>query len=39
MHNILNLDTEVVICIVLILSKKVNGLNHYLNNMRQAQPV
>ena len=31
MHNTLNLDTKVVIYIVLILSKKLNGLNHYLN--------
>ena len=30
-HNIFNLrDTEVVICIILVLSKKVKGLYHYL---------
>jgi len=31
-HNIFNLcDTEGVICIILILLKKADGLNHYLN--------
>jgi hypothetical protein len=31
-HNIFNLrDTEVVICIILVLLKIVDGLNNYLN--------
>ena len=31
-HVIFNLhDTEVVICIILFLLKRVDGLNHYLN--------
>ena len=31
-NNIFNLcDTEVVICILLVLLKRVGGLNHYLN--------
>ena len=31
-HNIFNLrDTEVVICIILVLLKRADDLNHYLN--------
>ena len=31
-HNIFNLrDTEVVICILLVLLSRVDNLNHYLN--------
>jgi len=32
MHNTFNLrDTEVVICIISVLFKSVDGVNHYLN--------
>ena len=34
MHDIFNVhDTEVAICILLVLSKRTNGLNHFVNYM------
>ena len=33
LHNIFNhRDIEVVVCIIFVLLKRANGLNHYLNN-------
>ena len=38
-HNIFNLrDTEFGICIILVLSKKANVLNHYLNIRQYTRP-
>jgi hypothetical protein len=39
MYNIFNLrDTEVVICIILVLVKTAHGLNHYLNIRQYTRP-